>query len=363
MLILKFAFLIFFVLRCLSRNRQKDKSVIIINDEIKTIKSPIHCILAVYFVLRNELYKTCVQHITKKQSEIHVIVQKNVEDTWKTQEKLFSDLSWVEVPSIFNFINKDEAVIIICKYKDKSKEDGAICERWSTSTGENYTKEDVAIDKEVFNNKNIESYTSHPLKISNKEYFLICGVRYFDYENDSIDNFISCSASEDKGRKWTTKILINYKQYKSRMPHSYVKPVVLNDEFGLYFYSRRSTSHSSREYKYMKCTKDEKHTNDNEYKFNCSDVNVTRSNKILQNITKLNGHYLTNYILRDNFKECYLYYSDENAIVIKPKIQNYNLSGCYEGSFINLNESKSLFIYSTGYGVQNIHSLYCLKYD
>ncbi|ANQ06839.1 Uncharacterized protein PCOAH_00012670 [Plasmodium coatneyi] len=362
MILTKIALLFFFVLTCLSTNKAS-KQIIILNDEITTIKSPIHCIVDIYFLYRNELYKTCIHHVAKGSTEIHVLVQKRINNTWKTQKTLLQDKTWYQLPFVFNFIQGNEIIIVVCRYKGLTKKEGATCERWSSVTGTIYNKEYISIDEKSLISKNLDSYASAPLTISNKKFFHICGIHSDEYENAKKDNFISCLASEDKGKTWSTKILINYEQFKEGIPYFYLRPLVFNDEFGFYSYSRVSTSNTDRGGNYMKCTRDVNHRRYNEYKFTCRDVELIKKNKSLQNITKLNGYYITSYVHKNNSNECYLYYTENNAIVVKPKVENNNLNGCYGGSFVKLNESEVLFIYSTGHGVQNIHTLYYTRYD
>ncbi|KNA00954.1 hypothetical protein PVNG_03061 [Plasmodium vivax North Korean] len=366
MIVTKIAIFLFFFLfsflRCLSTNTQS-KNIIILNDEITTIKSPIHCITDIYFLFRNELYKTCTQHVIKGRTEIHVLVQKKINSTWETQTKLFKDHMWFELPSVFNFIHNDEIIIVICRYKQKSKRKETICERWNSVTGTIYRKEDVQIGKEAFDNKNLDSYQSVPLTVKNKKFLLICGILSYEYKTVNKDNFISCVASEDKGRTWGTKILINYEELQKGIPYFYLRPIIFGDEFGFYFYSRISTNNTARGGNYMTCTLDVTNEGKKEYKFKCKHVSLIKPDKSLQNVTKLNGYYITSYVKKDNFNECYLYYTEQNAIVVKPKVQNDDLNGCYGGSFVKLDESKALFIYSTGYGVQNIHTLHYTRYD
>ncbi|GAB65355.1 hypothetical protein PCYB_053730 [Plasmodium cynomolgi strain B] len=359
MIIQKIAILFFFVLRCYLSTNIESKNIIILNDEIKTIKSPIHCINEIYFLFQDELYKTCIQHVIRGRTEIHVLIQKQINSTWETQAKLFEDKLWFHVPSVFNFVLDDEIIIVICRYKSVNKKEGATCERWKSVTGTTYKKESLQIG-ETFANKNIDSYASVPLKISKKKFLLICGIHSYEYQDSNKDNFISCIASEDKGATWRTQIHINYEQFKKGIPYFYLRPLIFDDEFGFYFFSRISTINTGRGGNYMTCTPEAT----NEYKFICKDVNnLIKENKSLQNITKLSGYYITSYVKKDNFNECYLYYTEHNAIVVKPKVQNYDLNGCYGGSFVKLDEEDALFIYSTGHGVQNIHTLHYTRYD
>ncbi|KJP85546.1 hypothetical protein AK88_04812 [Plasmodium fragile] len=362
MIINKFALLFFCVLRCLSTN-EESKQIIILNDEITTIKSPIHCISDIYFVFRNELYKTCVQHVTQGKTEIHVLVQKQVNSTWETQQKLLEHKRWFQLPAVFSFVQDNEIIIIVCKYKGITSREGTTCERWNSSTGTNYTKELVNIEQETFEKQNLDSYAADPLTVKDKKMLHICGMRSYEFQNEDKDSFISCVASEDKGKTWRTKIIILYEQFKKRVAYFYLRPLVFADEFGFYCYSRVSTNDTDRGGKYMKCTQEATYEKNKEYKFRCEDVNLIKQDKSLQNVTKLNGYYITSYAKKNNFNECYLYYTESNAIVVKPTVHNVDLNGCYGGSFVKVNEGKVLFIYSTGYGIQNIHTLNYTRYD
>ncbi|EUD65089.1 hypothetical protein C922_04489 [Plasmodium inui San Antonio 1] len=362
MIVTKIAILFFFVLRCLSTNK-KNKQIIILNDEIATIKNPIHCINDIYFLFKKELYRTCIQHIIKLRTEILVLVQKRVDDSWKTQKELFKDEIWLDLPSVFSFVLEDEIIIIICRYVHKAKRTGTTCKRWNSNTGTIYQQGEVKIDNEAFAYKNMDSYSSVPLVISNKKFLQICGILSYAYKSVDENNFISCFASEDKGRTWRTRILINYEQVQKEESSFYLRPIVLDNEFGFYFYSRISNSKKIRGGNYMTCTREDRNGRNNEYKFKCKDVDLFKKDKALQNLTKLNGKYITSYVKQENFDECYVYYTEHNAIVMKPQVHKSRPCGCYRGSFVKVDEEKTLFVYSTGYGVHNIHTLHYISYD
>lgn len=245
-----------------------------------------------------------------------------------------------------------------------TKGEGVACDRWSSTTGTNYNKGNINIDAQALTKMNLDSYASFPIPIEDKAIIHICGVHSYEYQNVNQNNFISCLASEDKGTTWgDIKIHIYYDQFQEGVPYFYLRPLVFNDEFGFYLYSRISSNNADRGGKYMKCILNPTNSRNKEYTFKCTNVNLIKEDKSLQNITKLNGYYVTSYAKKNNFNECYLYYTENNAIVVKPKVQNYELNGCYGGSFVKFNESKALFIYSTGHGVQNIHTLHYTRYE
>ncbi|SBT75076.1 hypothetical protein PMLGA01_050030300, partial [Plasmodium malariae] len=126
-----------------------------------------------------------------------------------------------------------------------------------------------------------------------------------------------------------------------------------------YFYTGVNISTKSTGGQYIACSVD----NGTNISFSCNDVNLFKENKLLQNITKLSDHYLTNYIDKDYLDLCYLYFTKENAIMIGSQKHIYNDHRCYNSSIIKEDESTFFFTYYNGHGLQNMHSIHYTQYD
>ncbi|SBT87544.1 uncharacterized protein PMUG01_05040800 [Plasmodium malariae] len=358
MILLRIALFLLHIVVYLCSER-KNKNIILINDETSSLNNTTQCSQDVHFAFKKELYKYCVEHDIKN-TESHVYIQKKENNRWISQSELLGKFYKIKPVSIFNFVDDNQIILIICEYINNDKTNTKDCYRWSSQDGTTFTKENVVIDNDIFNNKNYSSYSSAPLKISNKTYLLICGTHSNQLKNNkNEDHLASCTASDDDGRNWRTQIKINYSGFQADSPFFALTPHIFNDELGFYFYTGVNISTKSTGGQYIACSVD----NGTNISFNCNDVNLFKENKLLQNITKLSDHYLTNYIDKDYLDLCYLYYTKENAIMIGSPKHIYNDHKCYNSSIIKEDESTFFFTYYKGHGLQNMHSIHYTQYD
>ncbi|KOB89305.1 hypothetical protein PFDG_04853 [Plasmodium falciparum Dd2] len=49
--------------------------------------------------------------------------------------------------------------------------------------------------------------------------------------------------------------------------------------------------------------------------------------------------------------------------LIKPEKYGNTTAGCYGGTFVKIDENRTLFIYSSSQGIYNIHTIYYANYE
>ncbi|SBS99762.1 cysteine-rich protective antigen, putative [Plasmodium ovale curtisi] len=337
----------------------KNGSVILINDDISTVTDEKYCMQDSYFLFHDELYKICIQHLIKNDIEISIYVQKEVKNSWETQEELISDVNTKKPFSLHTYIDDNEIVIIMCKCVNDLSIDRNECYRWDSTNGNFFKKEDITIPDSAFNKRRMTSYTLYPLTISTKKILLLCGINIDPYVPQKKEEFIYCIGSENRGKTWMRKVQIIYEGFQPNGIYYHLTPHIFNDELGFHFYSLVGANNTGVGGEYIVC-KPEKGML---YRMKCENANLGKEGKSLQDLTKMNGYYIASYVNKEKSNECYLYYTSENAIILNPKKQGYLMNGCYSGFFVKINESSTLFIYAPDYGTYNIHTIKYMRYD
>ncbi|CRG94067.1 cysteine-rich protective antigen, putative [Plasmodium gallinaceum] len=325
----------------------KSDHVHLLNDEFLAVENPFYCIRESFIYFRNEVYKICIHKGEGMDSKLNIYIQKKRENLWEVQTELFQDSRKTKLPSFFSYVVDEEMIIIFCEitgYEVKRKFD---CTRSVSSTGIDFKTEKVVLPYDLMKNKNITFYSSAPFSFTNHKYLLICGIYNSALKSPKQGNFINCAGSNDKGLNWKTKFLFHYDNIEDYTTYFLLKPKIHDNKLGFFFNYVSSSGESG---KYIEC----EHKSNQD--FNCKDVDFIKKDKALRDVIKVNDYYITSYANKNSSAVCYLYYSNENSLLLKPRNTGEDYIGCYRGTFMKLDGNKILFMYSSGNGIYNLYT-------
>ncbi|SOV74246.1 RH5-Ripr membrane anchoring protein [Plasmodium sp. gorilla clade G3] len=350
-------FQIVLVVLLLCRNINCDSRHVFIRTELSYVKNSVPCIRDMFFLYKRELYNICLDSLKSEGNETHIYVQKKVKDSWITLFDLFKETDLTGRPHIFAYVDEEEIIILLCEDEEfgNRKKDLA-CHRFYSNDGKEYNNSEITISNNILRYRLLSSYASFPLKIGDQEYFLICGISPYKLEDDNMKDNILCMASDDQGETWTTKVVINYEEYKLGVQYFSLRPYIFENNLAFHFYVGDNIN-NVKNINFIQC----KHEKD--FEFKCSNKDFLKVHKVLQDVSKLNDQYIVSYGNDNNFNECYIFFNDENSILIKPEKNINENAGCYEGKLVKIDEQKILFIYSSSQGIYNIHTIYYSNYE
>ncbi|CRG83975.1 cysteine-rich protective antigen, putative [Plasmodium relictum] len=329
----------------------KGHHISLVNDEYYVVNSPIFCIRESFMYFRNEVYRVCVNSNEDEDFNIHIYVQKRKGNSWEIEDELLKGKKKKSFISFFSYVYDEEIIIILCDFEGYGKNKKINCFRSHSSTGVDFTTENINVPHDIFNNKDLSYYSSFPYEFNGEKYLLICGIINYIFKSYEGD-FIGCAASSDKGSTWNTKFHFRYDGTKHFTSYFLLKVKIFNNKLAFFFHYASTSEESG---KYIECSN--KSNND----FYCEDVHFDKE-KSLRSVIKLNDYFITSFVNKNDRKACYLYYTNENSFLIKPKNTGDELSGCYRASFIKIHDNKIMFVHLSGYGVYNIYTFRYLNY-
>ncbi|ETW32031.1 hypothetical protein PFFCH_00528 [Plasmodium falciparum FCH/4] len=157
-------------------------------------------------------------------------------------------------------------------------------------------------------------------------------------------------------RAKTTKIVIKYDNYKLGVQYFFLRPYISKNDLSFHFYVGDNIN-NVKNVNFIECT------HEKDLEFVCSNRDFLKDNKVLQDVSTLNDEYIVSYGNDNNFAECYIFFNNENSILIKPEKYGNTTAGCYGGTFVKIDENRTLFIYSSSQGIYNIHTIYYANYE
>ncbi|ETW44728.1 hypothetical protein PFNF135_00940 [Plasmodium falciparum NF135/5.C10] len=350
-------FQIVLVVLLLCRSINCDSRHVFIRTELSFIKNNVPCIRDMFFIYKRELYNICLDDLKGEEDETHIYVQKKVKDSWITLNDLFKETDLTGRPHIFAYVDVEEIIILLCEDEEFSnRKKDMTCHRFYSNDGKEYNNSEITISDYILKDKLLSSYVSLPLKIENREYFLICGVSPYKFKDDNKKDDILCMASHDKGETWGTKIVIKYDNYKLGVQYFFLRPYISKNDLSFHFYVGDNIN-NVKNVNFIECT------HEKDLEFVCSNRDFLKDNKVLQDVSTLNDEYIVSYGNDNNFAECYIFFNNENSILIKPEKYGNTTAGCYGGTFVKIDENSTLFIYSSSQGIYNIHTIYYANYE
>ncbi|VWU52301.1 cysteine-rich protective antigen [Hepatocystis sp. ex Piliocolobus tephrosceles] len=358
--------ILFFVFlpKCLFiNNRKTSKSIVILNDDITTAYSDIECSKDIYFIFVRQLYKACFKTTKEKDVANDIFIQKKENNVWVTTEQLKTEKTYKDILSFHIFVDIYQVLIIECLLENQENDNNTgqqpyQCFRWSSKTGSSYNSKTINnIPFDFLNNNNIFYYATEPILIRDQPILLVCGFNNNSKQTDQTDKFVSCIASLDEGENWKEEMSVIYKNMDPQSTYYSLAAHVYQNILGFYFYTPVDVNDETQGGNYIECEYSEPNT------FNCEKLELSKNGRTLIDITKLSGHYIGGYANVNNPTECYIYYTDKNAIILHSPQKTYNMIGCYRGMFAKIDERNALFIYLSSNQVYNIHSLQYIIFD
>ncbi|CDO62880.1 cysteine-rich protective antigen, putative [Plasmodium reichenowi] len=350
-------FQIVLVVLLLCRSIYCDSRHVFIRTELSFVKNSVPCVGDMFFIYKRELYNICSDFLRSEGDDPHIYVQKKVKDSWIILFDLFKETDLTRRPHIFTYIDVEEIIILLCENEEfGNRKKDLTCHRFYSNDGKEYNNSEITISDHILKDKILSSYASFPLRMKDQEYFLICGISPYKLKDETKKDNILCMASHDKGETWRTKVVINYDEYKLGVQYFSLRPYISKNNLSFHFYVGDNIN-NVKNINFIECI------NEKDFEFTCSNKDFLKVDKVLQDVSKLNDQYIVSYGNDNNFNECYIFFNNENSILIKPEKRGSKNGGCYGGKFVKIDEHRILFIYSSSQGIYNIHIIYYSNYE
>ncbi|SBS86364.1 6-cysteine protein, putative [Plasmodium malariae] len=307
------------------------------------------CYLEHYVNFKGQIVQVCLDQITSSSvTRYNIFINAfNEKRKWERKLKIIDNHTRKMTRYFYSFISNDELIVIYCFNKNLTQPPYE-CHRITTNDMQTIkNKEKINLDFKVFETSSLTDYSSDNLQIDDHNYILICGVN--NKRNSHGKNtkmFVLCQASSDNGVSWRL-FNFQYTNVSSSWSYQRIVPKISGNEIGFKYFSPNISLS-----KYIKC----RYKKEND--FECTDVDLVRSNSYMWDIVKVKGYYVS--ILSNSKKPpCYLYYMYNNTYLI-PLEAPKSIGNTYNrGNLFQLDNSRVVYNYMN----ENGSYTYLLKHN
>ncbi|CRG97916.1 secreted ookinete protein, putative [Plasmodium gallinaceum] len=347
LLLRKLLFILF--LAFLFFNKTRSYYFKIINENIFKRVEDVKCFRQHYVNFKDELILVCLYFESSIKSEykynIHIYKIKEG-NTWEKKYQLLKEDTNKIIRYFYSFSTEDKIVVVFCYNKLHYR---VPCEcYYSTSyDGDTFESKRTSINYEIFDILSLTDYYLKPFEFFGNKFLLICGINYKRIIHDDSKLFIICHGSDTDGKSWNYKF--NFYYPKTYMYSSYylVVPKISGNEIGFRFFISSHIITAS----YVKCIYRSM------YDFDCSDVEFKIEGKILRDVVKVGGYYLTNHS-DDKLSPCQLYYRYKSVILAPTEAAKSEGKECFRDHFFPLDNSRLIYNYKN----ENFSYSYVFRY-
>ncbi|CRG97915.1 secreted ookinete protein, putative [Plasmodium gallinaceum] len=297
-----------------------------------------NCMKQQYIYFLESIYKLCYLWKTIDEKTVSkILVQKGKDSSWEVKSELIyrnKDLSSL----YFSYVLNKELIVLMCysNFQLRKYE----CVRSVSHNGIKFNTTDTSFSSDPHSDSSMDNYSSLPFNFSGVNYLLICSLNKNPSRDGSLKLFITCSGSKDKGITWKT-IFRFYYSSDSSFKYYKLAPRISEGSIGFQYVKHNNSTWT---HEYIECN----HRKD--YDFECKNIDLQKKNKVLQIALKVGNYYVSSYMGKNNYL-CYLYYTSDNIVLIKTKINKNKKGDCNPRDLIMVDDSKVVLVYADGMNI------------
>ncbi|CRH00528.1 secreted ookinete protein, putative [Plasmodium relictum] len=337
--ILCLAFLLFNRVKCYYFN--------IVNESILKRVEETTCFRQHYVSFKNQLLKVCLYYKSTEYPKytFNIYIYKvNEEDKWEKKNELIIGNTNRNIRYFYTFSTEDKIIVVFC-YNMNLYRTPCKCFYSTSYDGITFETKRTALNYIVFNYLSVTDYYSKHYDLFGENFLLMCGINH-QIIHDNSKNLIVCFGSNNDGKSWDYKFNFRYLKANINISYFMLKLIISGNEIGFKYV----TSEAPFSATYIKCKYKSMHD------FYCDDVDLKIGDKIIRDIVKVGGYYLTSQS-DTNLSTCQLYYV-YNSVVLAPangKSEGYK---CHKDNFFPLENSRLIYSFEN----ENLSYSYVFRY-